>query len=202
MNVAVEKLLKPGPDARQVAAGAKPRKPSKRVCEAIRLMQLGTAKSITDAARQVKLSRPYLSETLHEPHVQTYILAQTMGEMTVALLRSGPRARDLIDAVSEHVSMDAVKHVQGVAGIHAHDPRGPLVSLTLTSPGYIIDLSGGGDDAARPASFPGSPGVVIEGVANREDHAARASQSELQRLWVEDECRAAAAEIRANIKPV
>jgi hypothetical protein len=211
MNVAVEKLLKPGPDARQVAAGAKPRKPSKKVREAIRLMQTGEARSITDAAKQAKLSRPYLSETLHLPHVQQYILAQTIGEMTAALLRSGPRARELVDAVSEHVSLDAVKHVQGVAGIHAADPRGPLISLTLTSPGYIIDLSGGGDDAARPASFSGSAGVVIDGVANRDDHAARTivnnrpeplprlSESELERqrqkrLWVEDECRAMSAD--------
>jgi hypothetical protein len=222
MNTSVEKILRPDPrKLPDPPGGKKDRLPPPKVRKAIKLIQDGTARTITAAAEQVGLTRPYLSETLHLPHIQRYIHRQNSTALTVAFLRSGPRASELVDAESEHVSMAAVEFVQGVNGVHAHDPR-PLVSLTLTSPGYIIDLSGGGDDAARPAPFSGSAGVVIEGTANRADHVARTivnnhpvplprmgenelehqRQNELRRLWVEDECRAMSADLGSNIKPV
>jgi hypothetical protein len=217
MSISIEKILRPDsgklPDP---PGGKKDRLPPPKVRKAIKLIQDGTARTITAAAEQVGLSRPYLSETLHLPHVQRFIHRQNSTALTVAFLRSGPRASELVDAESEHVSMAAVEFVQGVNGVHAHDPRGPLVSLSLNVPGYIIDLSGNrvADDAARPAPSPGSPNMMIEGVANRDDHAARTirdgrpvplprlgenelerqRQNELRALWVEDECRALSAE--------
>lgn len=92
-----------------------------------------------------------MSETLRQPHVQAYIHAQVQGSLTTALLRSGDRARELVDAQSEHVSADMVRHVQALAGLRATDPRGPLVNINI-APGYVIDMRD-----PRTGEFDGQP---------------------------------------------
>jgi hypothetical protein len=173
MNAAVDKIFQPAPvdpDAVHRDRRGKVRKPSRKVRDAIKAMQDGSAKTVTAAAEKVGLSRPHLSEMLRQPHIQAFIHAQVQGSLTVALLRSGDRARDLVDATSEHVSMDAVRHVQGLAGLRATDPRGPSLNISLgdSSPGYIISLRHL-DEAPAPAMVDVTPpSLSVE--KTREDY--------------------------------
>lgn len=54
----------------------------------------------------------------------------------------------LIDAQSEHVSLDASKHVLGIAGISPPERAGVVINNNV-APGYVINL---GDGAAAVQS--------------------------------------------------
>ena len=55
-------------------------------------------------------------------------------------MRASARLVDLVDAGSEHVSLDATKHLLGVAGIAP--AQSPQVSVNIElKAGYVIDLS-------------------------------------------------------------
>lgn len=79
---------------------------------------------------------------LARPSIQAFIAEKTRRNISTAgLARAGRRVIELLDASSEHVSLDASKHVLAVAGIAPPETRQPLVNINVT-PGYVIDLSG------------------------------------------------------------
>jgi hypothetical protein len=55
-------------------------------------------------------------------------------------MRASRRLVELVDAGSEHVSLDATKHMLGIAGIAPAPTTSINVNLELKA-GYVIDLS-------------------------------------------------------------
>jgi hypothetical protein len=87
------------------------------VREACRLLAVKQVTTIKDAAASVGMSREHLSKQLGLPHVQVFLANEARRTIAVAAGRAAHRVVELVDASSEHVSLDAAKHVLAIQGI-------------------------------------------------------------------------------------
>jgi hypothetical protein len=65
------------------------------------------------------------------------------------VLRASARINELMDAGSEHVSLDAAKHVLAIGNIRPPDTAQANVNVNL-SVGYVIDLTPGAPQSNAP----------------------------------------------------
>ena len=93
-----------------------------------------------EAAKLAGISEFHLSRELKKPQIQVFIERKSREIIATGMMRAANRAVELIDAGSEHVSLDASKHVLGIAGIKpAHDAQ---VSVNVDiKAGFVIDIS-------------------------------------------------------------
>jgi hypothetical protein len=122
---------------------AKPRKerlPSRRMQQA--LIHLAT-KGVNqrEAAKLSGISEFHLSRELKKPAIQAFIARKSRENIQLGVLRASARINELVDANSEHVSLDASKHVLAIEGIRPPDQAQANVNVNV-SVGYVIDLSG------------------------------------------------------------
>lgn len=113
----------------------------RKVRHALNLMFRGECKDIKAAAAQANLSREHLSRSLRMPHVQAFIARESRKTIAEHTIRASARIGELVDAASEHVSLDASKHVLAIEGIRPPDQGQVSVNVGV-SVGYVIDLSG------------------------------------------------------------
>lgn len=113
---------------------------SKRLAKAIQLIITGACSTQKAAAERAGLNESYFSEALQKPHVQVFVARQTRSTIASGQMRAGARLISLIDAGSEHVSLDASKHVLGIAGIKPDADAAVNVNIDLRA-GWILDLS-------------------------------------------------------------
>jgi hypothetical protein len=116
-----------------------------KVREAITEIVEGRAKNITAAAKKVGLSRERLSRALSEPHIAEHLRQKAARAVAIGAGRASARLVRLLDAKSEHVSLDAARHTLAIAGIKpAADPN---VNFNVEiRAGYVIDLGERGDE--------------------------------------------------------
>ncbi|HEX4410563.1 MAG TPA: hypothetical protein VH206_17465 [Xanthobacteraceae bacterium] len=101
----------------------------------------GRAKTITAAAKKVGLSRERLSRALGEPHIAEHLRLKAARTVAIASGRASARLTQLIDAKSEHVSLDASTRTLAIAGIKpTGDANNINVNVEIRA-GYVIDLS-------------------------------------------------------------
>ena len=94
-----------------------------------------------EAAKQAGMSETYLSTALRKPEIQAFIARKSRETIALGVLRASNRVIELVDAASEHVSLDASKHVLAIEGIRPPDQGQVNVNVGV-SVGYVIDLSG------------------------------------------------------------
>ena len=125
----------------------------KRVRAAIDEIVSGRARTITAAAKRVGLSWERLSRALSEPHCAELLRQKAARAVALGAGRASARLVGLLDAGSEHVSLDAVKHLLGIAGIKPANEAQVSVNIELKA-GYVIDLTGRRDKVIEhvPAS--------------------------------------------------
>ena len=116
---------------------------SKRMRQALVLLAT-KGKTQRDAAKAVGLSEWHLSKELRKPHVQVFIARTARQSIQLGVLRASNRVLELIDADSEHVSLDASKHVLAIEGIKPANDSQVSVSIDIKA-GWVIDLSEPGD---------------------------------------------------------
>jgi hypothetical protein len=119
---------------------------SKRLAEVVRLLLTGECKTQKAAAERVGMNETYLSEALRKPHVRVFVERRTRETISNGTLRASARLVELLDASSEHVSLDASKHMLALNG--HQPPSGPttLVNINVKA-GWVIDL---GPDPPKP----------------------------------------------------
>ncbi len=126
----------------KVPAAPKRRRPPripKRVRHALSLIASGECATVKAAAERVGLSREHLSRMLGRDHVQAFLTQKARKTIAEGVLRASARVLELLDAGSEHVSLDAARHVLAIEGIKPVE--GPQVAVNVAiSPGYVIDL--------------------------------------------------------------
>jgi hypothetical protein len=128
----------------------KPKRISKRLQEAIRLIESGSVRTIKAASERTGLSYVYLSEALRKPHVTRVLSERKRLNLSAAALRGSQRALELVDSPSERTSIEATKLVLGIDGFHAD--TAPRVSVAIdVRAGYILDLRNP-DEIARQES--------------------------------------------------
>jgi hypothetical protein len=86
---------------------ARKRPISKTIRNAIDALTSGGAKTITEAAEQQGVTREYLSRELSKPHIAECLRQKAARVVAIAAGRASARMGELIDADSEHVSLDA-----------------------------------------------------------------------------------------------
>lgn len=120
---------------------AKERRISKRMQQALGYL---ATRGMTqrDAAAKAGISEFHLSRELKKPQIQAFIARKARETIALGVLRASNRVLELVDASSEHVSLDASKHVLAIEGIKPPDQGQVNVNVGV-SVGYVIDLSGG-----------------------------------------------------------
>lgn len=87
------------------------------------------------------MSPGHLCEMLATPKIQAFIARESRKTINAGVMRASARLVELVDATSEHVSLDASKHVLAIEGIRPPDQGTVNVNVGV-SVGYVIDLSG------------------------------------------------------------
>jgi hypothetical protein len=135
-------------DVLQPQQAAKPlrdKRVPKRIVEAVRLLISGQAQTQRAAAESVGITAGHLCEMLKKPHVRVFMEREARESIARGVMRASARLNQLVDASSEHVSLDATKHVLGIAGIKPAQDAQVSVNIELKA-GWVIDLT----DADRP----------------------------------------------------
>lgn len=153
------------PAPQRAKPGRKPRV-SQAIKAACDLIAAGKHKRFEDVATAVGISREHLSRSLGKDHVQAFISQRARRTIALGVLRASDRVVELVDAQSEHVSLDASKHVLAIDGIKPQE-NGTNVSITNhIQAGYIINLG-----SSAPAATP--PPMVIDVQKAGDDDASR-----------------------------
>jgi hypothetical protein len=135
------------PDSTAAAPASKPPRIPKRVRHACDLIASGECTTIKAAAERVKLSREHLSRMISKPHVQVFMQREARRTIALGVMRASHRVVELMDASSEHVSLDASTKVLAIEGIKPAE-SGTHVSVSVDiKAGYVLDLR---DDAHMP----------------------------------------------------
>lgn len=124
----------------QPPAKEKKERISKRVAEAVRLIISGECKTQKAAAERVKLNASHLCEQLGKPHIRVFMERAARESIAAGTMRASRRVIELLDAGSEHVSLDASKHVLALAGIKPAADAQVSVNIDIKA-GWVIDLS-------------------------------------------------------------
>jgi len=112
----------------------------RRIAEVVHLLVTGECKTIKAAAERTGMHPNYVSGALKKPEIQVFIEQSARRTITNGLLRASARVNELIDAGSEHVSLDASKHVLAIAGIKPAADAQVSVNIDIKA-GYVIDLT-------------------------------------------------------------
>lgn len=118
----------------------KPKRVSKTAKQLIRLVISGECKTVQAAAERVGMHGDWARRMMSLPHVQVFIADERRRTIAQASLRAAGRLSELIDAESEHVSLQASQHVLAIEGISPPERgHGVQVNVNVT-PGYIVKL--------------------------------------------------------------
>jgi hypothetical protein len=113
---------------------------AKRITQAIELIITGTVTTQKAAAERVGITPEHLSRMLSRDHVRVFIERRARQTIAAGQMRASARLVELVDAGSEHVSLDATKHMLGISGIAPAPATQVNVNIELKA-GYVIDLS-------------------------------------------------------------
>jgi hypothetical protein len=128
------------------SAAQKPPKPdkplriSKALRQALNLLASGECKTQKAAAERAGLSEQHMSRMLNRAEIQVFIAQRARKTIAQGVLRASARVIELVDASSEHVSLDASKHILAIEGIKPVE-QGTNINITNNiAPGYVIDM--------------------------------------------------------------
>lgn len=113
---------------------------SRKVRQALDLLAAGKAATQKAAAEAVGIVPETLSRALQKSAAQVFMTQRARQTIAIASMRASERVVELIDASSEHVSLDAAKHVLAIGNIRPPDAAQANVNVNV-SVGYVIDLT-------------------------------------------------------------
>lgn len=114
---------------------------SKRLRKVIGLLLSGECKTQKAACERVGMNADHISRELAKPRIQAFIASESRKTIARGQMRASARLLELVDASSEHVSLDASKHVLAIEGIRPPDQGQVSVNVGV-SVGYVVDWSG------------------------------------------------------------
>jgi hypothetical protein len=117
----------------------------KRIAEVVHLLVTGECKTIKAAAERTNMHPNYVSGALKKPEIRVFIERAARETIANGTMRASARLVELLDAGSEHVSLDASKHMLAIAGIKPTADAQVSVNIDIKA-GYVIDLT----DAPKP----------------------------------------------------
>jgi hypothetical protein len=112
----------------------------KRIAEVVNLLVTGECKTIKAAAERANMHPNYVSGALKKPEIRVFIERCARETIANGTMRASARLIELLDASSEHVSLDASKHMLAIAGIKPSADAQVSVNIDIKA-GYVIDLT-------------------------------------------------------------
>lgn len=100
----------------------------------------GDCKTKKDAADKAGMSYWHFVRELSKPHIRVFMERRARENIASGMLRASYRINELVDAGSEHVSLDASKHLLSIAGIKPANDAQVSVNIELKA-GFVIDIS-------------------------------------------------------------
>lgn len=113
---------------------------SKRMRKVIALLVSGECKTQKAACERVGMNADHISRELAKPRIQAFIASEARKTIARGTMRASARILELVDASSEHVSLDAAKHVLAIDGIRPPSEGGNTNVNINISPGYVVNL--------------------------------------------------------------
>lgn len=110
-----------------------------RVKQAVDAIINGKVRTQKAAAELVGLSPEHLCRMIKKPLVQAFIAQRTRETIVNSQMFAAATLVRLLDGESEHVQKDVAMRILEIAGIKPSDTGS--VSITLNTPGYVIDLT-------------------------------------------------------------
>jgi hypothetical protein len=133
------------PSAPEAQKPAKQPRISARIRRVAELVITGECSTVKAAAERVGIHPDYAYRELKKPQVQVFIDQRARQTIAAGTMRASARLLSLIDASSEHVSLDATKHVLAIGNIRPPE-SGSQVNVNVgVSVGYVIDLRSDAD---------------------------------------------------------
>lgn len=142
MSVPAKKLP---PDGLLASEELKPARIAPRIRQVVALLVSGECKTQKAASERVGLHPDYVCRELKKPQVRVFIERAARETIANGTMRASARLVELLDAGSEHVSLDASKHMLAIAGIKPTADAQVSVNIDIKA-GYVIDLT----DEPRP----------------------------------------------------
>jgi hypothetical protein len=127
----------------------KPKRIPRRIAEVIHLVTTGECATVKAAAERTGMHPNYCYTAFKKPEIQVFIARAARESIARGTMRASARMNQLLDAESEHVSLDASKHVLAIAGIKPANDAQLTVNVDIKA-GYVIDIR----DDTRPAPAP------------------------------------------------
>jgi hypothetical protein len=122
---------------------------SKKLVQAIDSLLDGTCRNQKSACERFKLSPSYLSRSMKKDKMRVYIARRTSEAIAASQLPATATVLRLMEnGKSEHVQMDAARHMLALNGFHA-SPTAPGVNIHVgdgAKTGFIIQLASPGDE--------------------------------------------------------
>jgi hypothetical protein len=128
---------------------------SNRIRQAIDLLVSGECKTQKAAAERVGIHRDYLCRELKKDHIRVFVDRRVRETIANGTMRASARLLELIDAGSEHVSLDAVKHLLAIEGVKPAIAPTTQVNISVKA-GWVLDLREPGE-------------IVVDVTPNRPD---------------------------------
>jgi hypothetical protein len=100
----------------------------------------GACKNQQAACERANLDPSYVSRELRKVHVRVFAERRARETVVNGTLRASARVLELLDASSEHVSLDASKHILAIAGIKPTSDAQLSVNIDVKA-GFVIDLT-------------------------------------------------------------
>jgi hypothetical protein len=118
----------------------KPARIAPRIRQVVDLLVTGECKTQKAASERVGLHPDYVCRELKKPQVRVFIAQRARETIARGTMRASARLVELLDASSEHVSLDASKHMLAIAGIKPTADAQVSVNIDIKA-GYVIDLT-------------------------------------------------------------
>lgn len=118
----------------------KPKRIPRRIAEVVNLLVSGECTTQKAACERTGMHPSYVSSALKKPEIRVFIERRARETIAAGTMRASARLNQLIDAGSEHVSLDATKHVLAIAGIKPSADAAVAVNVHVQA-GFVIDLS-------------------------------------------------------------
>jgi hypothetical protein len=106
----------------------------------VELLVSGACKTQKAAAERLDLHPDYVCRELKKPQVRVFIERSARESIANGTMRASARLLELLDASSEHVSLDASKHMLAIAGIKPTADAQVSVNIDIKA-GFVIDLT-------------------------------------------------------------
>jgi hypothetical protein len=121
--------------------GSYKRSISPRCLAALEALSTGAAETLSDAAKIAGLTPRAMAYAVRKPNIREWLRDHVQATFAAGQLAASRAMMGLLRSDNSISAYRASAFILGVNGVQPVDTRGPLVSVSIESPGYVINLA-------------------------------------------------------------